>query len=182
MQDSEGASVHVACLVHGAKPVERVERYPEDHGDRKFSHRNEIVEAPTLDVVEHDEGTCCVSADLLRTDDVRVVDARRDAGLGEEALDGVGHRQELQVQPLDDHEPLEATRSDRAREVRLGHPAFTELEDGLEIGVVGLATPCARHCAQCVPVMLRKAPPSTSDAPSAVRDPDSFQSVRTRPT
>ena len=104
-------------------------------GDLLLLLRGAVEEVPgrvALHVL-HDEVVPGVGRpDLEDGDDVRVVDARGEAGLVEEHLDELGVPRQVLVEPLDGVKPLKAPRAAEAREKNRPHPPARELRDQLE--------------------------------------------------
>ena len=98
--------------------------------------RRRVEEVPgrvALDVLHHEVVAGVGRADLEDGDDVRVVDAGREARLVEEHLDELGVPRQVLVQPLDGVRAA-GIRRRHARRARntVAHPPARELRDQLE--------------------------------------------------
>ena len=94
--------------------------------------RHQVADRVALDVLHHEVVLLVLDADLEDRNDVRVVEAGREARLVEEHLDEVLLLGEVRVQPFDRDETLETRDADEAREVDGGHASGRELRDELE--------------------------------------------------
>ncbi len=89
------------------------------------------VEGLAVEILHRDEVLTVDLADLVRLDDVRVIEASRDARLVHEHGNELGILGEVLPKPLDDGELAEA-RAERPRDDReedVGHAAVTELRE-----------------------------------------------------
>ena len=86
----------------------------------------ESMEGLAVEVLHRDEVVLIDVTDLVRLNDVRMIQARRDACLVDEHRDELGLVGEVSTEPLDDSELAEA-RTDRPRlhcQENIGHPSM----------------------------------------------------------
>ena len=86
----------------------------------------DAVKRLPVEVLHRDEVLAVVDVDLVRLDDVRVVESRRDARLVDEHRDEVGVLDEVRTEPLDHGELREAGAEGAGdhREEDLRHPTM----------------------------------------------------------
>ena len=119
MNDVERAAAFVLHLVRAMEPGED----PGEHGDghvdgdrlvRDLRHLHELAERNAVHVFLHEDQLVAGDDDVEYGHDVRVMDARGDAGLVVEHRDEVGIVGELRVQSLRRDEAREALGADEA--------------------------------------------------------------------
>ena len=136
VHDAERRPVEVGELV---RVLEAGEQLAEDlqlhvRRERRAGGRRpspDAIERATVQVVHRHEVAIAFVPDLVRLDDVRVVEARREAGLVEEHREERRILDEVRLQLLHDDELVKAPRPLRHREVHDAHPAARNLGDEL---------------------------------------------------
>jgi NAD(P)-dependent dehydrogenase (short-subunit alcohol dehydrogenase family) len=131
MDDVERRTVEVLQLVRVVNPLEDVQE------DTQVEHRWELFAAAredamhrlTIEILHGQEVLAVYVADLERLDEIRMIQARRDASFVDEHRHELDVVREVVLHPLDDDELGEDRALARHREVDVGHAALPQLGD-----------------------------------------------------
>ena len=128
--------MHDAPLVRELERLEQLDAHEQRHADRYSAPScmgclQDRLHVDAVDVLHRDEERVFEAPEVGDLDDVRVVEGRRDLGLGDEPLFERGVLRKRRKDAFDRDRLHEAERALNVREKDLGHPAARDPPDEL---------------------------------------------------
>jgi hypothetical protein len=132
VHDAERGAVEFHELVRAVQTGQGVGNGAKMHGEREGpapSAHDDVREGLPLEVLHHDDGLALILGNLVRLDDVGVIEPRGEPGLAQEHVPEFGIAGQVLLERLEDDELAEAARAARDREVHVRRSALPELDE-----------------------------------------------------